>query len=144
MRLQNKREKEDEKSRNPLYCCLWTSAVGGGRSRSGQAAAEGEVLSGAAGRAVQYGRRGKIQPEDRTPYPRVLMLNKEGEWVPAAAPIHFDKSFAGIGPGDAFAKLLAGSDPSITVGLIPGGVRRFEHSPLEAGRLLGADPEPSL
>ncbi len=63
--------------------------------------------------------RGKIQPEDRAPYPRVLMLNKEGEWVPAAAPIHFDKSFAGIGPGDAFAKLLAGSDPSITVGLIP-------------------------
>lgn len=63
--------------------------------------------------------RGTILPEDRAPYPRVLMLNKEGKWMQAAAPVHFDKSGAGIGPGDIFGKLLAESDPEITVGLIP-------------------------
>lgn len=63
--------------------------------------------------------RGKIQPEDKIPYPRVLMLDKQGDWIPAVAPIHFDKPEAGIGPGDHFAKLLAASDPSITIGVIP-------------------------
>ncbi len=75
--------------------------------------------------------RGAIQPEDRVPYPRVLVLNKEGKWVQAAAPIHFDKSWAGIGPGDTFGKLLAQSDPSITVDLIPtacggSGIRHWQ------------------
>lgn len=63
--------------------------------------------------------RGIIQQEDRRPYSRVLMFDKNGQWVPAHAPIHFDKTSAGIGPGDNFAKLLAASDPSITIGLIP-------------------------
>ncbi len=73
--------------------------------------------------------RGKIQPEDRTPYPRVLMLNKEGEWVPAAAPIHFDKSFAGIGPGDAFAKLLAGPRAIPMTMRSPAPARRWNPAP---------------
>lgn len=63
--------------------------------------------------------RGKVEPEDRIPHPRVLMLNREGEWVPAVDPVHFDKSAAGVGLGSTFAKKLADSDPSITVGLIP-------------------------
>ncbi len=63
--------------------------------------------------------RGVIRSEDQTAYPRVLMLNKEGQWVQASAPVHFDKSIAGIGPGDTFGKLLAETDPEITVGLIP-------------------------
>lgn len=63
--------------------------------------------------------RGAIAPEDKVPHPRVLMLDRNGNWVPAVDPVHFDKPFAGVGPGRRFAILLAESDPSITVGLIP-------------------------
>lgn len=63
--------------------------------------------------------RGKVEAEDKTPHPRVLMLNKAGEWVPAVDPLHFDKSAAGVGLGTTFGKLVAEANPDITVGLIP-------------------------
>lgn len=63
--------------------------------------------------------RGVVTPEDKIPHPRVLMQNKEGEWVPAVDPVHYDKSSAGVGPARTFATELAESDPAITVGLIP-------------------------
>ena len=63
--------------------------------------------------------RGAIAPEDRIPIPRVLMLDKEGKWQPAVEPLHYDKPSAGVGPGREFARLLAESDPSIVVGLVP-------------------------
>ena len=63
--------------------------------------------------------RGTVTPEDKIPHPRVLMLSKKGEWVPAVDPVHYDKPMAGVGPARTFANQLAESDPSITVGLIP-------------------------
>jgi Carbohydrate esterase, sialic acid-specific acetylesterase len=66
--------------------------------------------------------RGEVSAEDRTVHPRVLTLNKDGEWVPAQDPIHFDKPGAGVGPGRAFGIAVAESNPGITVGLIPGAV----------------------
>jgi len=63
--------------------------------------------------------RGVVTPEDQVSPERVLMLNAGGQWVPAKDPVHFDKSSAGVGPALTFGKLLAASDPSITVGLIP-------------------------
>ncbi len=63
--------------------------------------------------------RGIMTAEDKTPYERVLVLDKSGKWVPAHAPLHYDMPTAGVGPGDTFAKLLAKSDPTITVGIIP-------------------------
>ena len=63
--------------------------------------------------------RGVISPSDRIPHPRVLMQNRQGEWVPAVEPVHYDKDFAGVGPGRSFAIRLTASDPAITVGLIP-------------------------
>jgi hypothetical protein len=63
--------------------------------------------------------RGKVGEEDKTPHPRVLMLNKKEQWVPAVDPIHFDKSIAGVGPGLTFGKVLADADASVTIGLIP-------------------------
>jgi hypothetical protein len=63
--------------------------------------------------------RGKIEPEDLVPHPRVLMLTEDREWVPAVAPIHFDKTVAGVGLAQSFAVALAEADPSITIGLIP-------------------------
>lgn len=63
--------------------------------------------------------RGTVEAQDKTPHPRVLMLNKAGEWVPAIDPLHFDKSAAGVGVGKTFATLYAEAHPGITVGLIP-------------------------
>jgi len=63
--------------------------------------------------------RGRVVKEDKIPHPRVLTLNKANEWVPAKAPIHFDKPVAGVGLGRTFGKTLAERDPSITIGLIP-------------------------
>ena len=63
--------------------------------------------------------RGTVEEQDRTPHPRVLMLNKAGVWVPAIDPLHFDKAAAGVGLGKTFATLYAEANPGITVGLIP-------------------------
>ncbi len=49
----------------------------------------------------------------------VLMLNKEGKWVQAAHPLHFDKPTAGVGPGLEFGVQMAKANPKAKIGLIP-------------------------
>jgi len=63
--------------------------------------------------------RGKVAAEDRKAHSRVVTLNKAGQWVPAVDPVHFDKRFAGVGPGLTFGKMLAGREASVRIGLIP-------------------------
>ena len=63
--------------------------------------------------------RGKVAPEDKVPHPRVLMLDKQGEWKPAVDPLHFDKPIAGVGLGRTFGQDVAERKPDVTVGLIP-------------------------
>lgn len=64
--------------------------------------------------------RGKVTDADRVPHPRVLMLNKQQEWVPAIDPLHFDKpGIVGVGLGRTFAIEYAKAHPDATVGLIP-------------------------
>lgn len=63
--------------------------------------------------------RGKVSDEDKKPHPRVLVFTEEGEWAPAADPLHFDKPVAGVGPGKAFGIRYAEAEPEVTVGLIP-------------------------
>lgn len=63
--------------------------------------------------------RGKVEEQDKKPHPRVLMLNKEQQWVPAVDPMHFDKGAAGVGLGKTFGIQLAEANPDITIGLIP-------------------------
>ncbi len=63
--------------------------------------------------------RGTVMPADRSPTPRVLMLDKARAWVPAVDPMHFDKPIAGVGLGRAFAARMIEADAAITVGLIP-------------------------
>lgn len=63
--------------------------------------------------------RGAVEAEDKTPHPRVWMLNKEGAWVPATDPMHFDKPSAGVGLGKTFGAQLAAANPDISIGLIP-------------------------
>ena len=63
--------------------------------------------------------RGLVEAQDKQPHPRVLTLTKEGRWVPAVDPIHFDKPIAGVGLGTTFGKVMAERDPTVTIGLIP-------------------------
>lgn len=63
--------------------------------------------------------RGVVEPQDKLPHPRVVMLSKDGQWVPAVDPMHFDKAAAGVGLGRTFGIQIAEAHPGITVGLIP-------------------------
>ncbi len=63
--------------------------------------------------------RGMVEAVDTITNPRVLMLDKNNHWVPAKAPLHFDKSIAGTGLGLVFGKLMAQSNPQATIGLVP-------------------------
>ena len=63
--------------------------------------------------------RGVVEEQDKTPHPRVLMLSKEGQWVPATDPMHFDKPSVGVGLGKTFAQIVAEANPGATIGLIP-------------------------
>jgi hypothetical protein len=63
--------------------------------------------------------RGQVAAIDREVHPRVLALDSAGQWQPAADPIHFDKPIAGVGPGPTFGKVMAQSNPSVRIGLIP-------------------------
>jgi hypothetical protein len=65
--------------------------------------------------------RGVLTPEYRNlPNPSVLMLNKEGKWVEASHPLHFDKpKIAGVGPGLAFGIQMHEAYPNAKIGLIP-------------------------
>ena len=70
--------------------------------------------SNMAGRAV-------VEPQDTIGDPRILCLNKNGQWVVAREPLHFDKpKAAGVGPGLSFARAMLSSLPSdAKIGLIP-------------------------
>jgi hypothetical protein len=63
--------------------------------------------------------RGVVEAQDKEVNPRVLMLSKEGQWVPAVDPLHFDKSAAGVGLGKTFGNIIAKATPGVTIGLIP-------------------------
>ena len=78
--------------------------------------------------------RGKVGPQDRKPHPRVLVFNKQGKWVPAIDPLHFDKpSIVGVGLGKTFAMDYAEAHPDVTVGLIPCAVGGSPIASWEAG-----------
>jgi hypothetical protein len=64
--------------------------------------------------------RGVPEEQDKTPHPRVLVLNQQDAWAPAVDPLHWDKpKVAGVGPGLTFGKTMAEANPKITIGLVP-------------------------
>jgi hypothetical protein len=63
--------------------------------------------------------RGVVEAQDKEVNPHVLMLSKEGQWVPAVDPMHFDKPAAGVGLGKTFGQIIAEANPGVTIGLIP-------------------------
>ena len=66
--------------------------------------------------------RGTVEAEDRVGDQHVLMLDRNGQWVPAVEPMHFDKATAGVGPGRAFGIALARHDTTRLIGLVPAAV----------------------
>lgn len=81
--------------------------------------------------------RGEIEPEDREEIPGLLMINRNFEWVPAVEPVTADRSFAGVGPGRTFGKLLLEANPGCTVGLVPTAVGG---TPISAWKRGGSSP----
>jgi len=63
--------------------------------------------------------RGVVETQDLVVNPKVLMLSKDGKWVPAVDPMHFDKPAAGVGLGKTFGQIIAEANPDVTIGLIP-------------------------
>src|ERR1035437_7729706 len=64
--------------------------------------------------------RGQIGAEDKTPHPRVFLFTLQNKWEPAVEPVTRDKpGMLGIGPGLAFGKAMAATDPGLTIGLVP-------------------------
>lgn len=60
--------------------------------------------------------RGKIEPQDTEPHPRILSLDANQRWVRAVDPL---QPGAGVSLGSSFARTLVAADPSITIGLVP-------------------------
>ena len=81
--------------------------------------------------------RGTVNAPDRLEHPRVLMLNRSREWIPAAEPMHFDKAIAGVGPGRAFGLAIAEADGASAIGLIPAAVGGSPIASWEPGALDG-------
>ena len=62
--------------------------------------------------------RGVPEEVDQTPHPRVLLF-ATNQWIPATEPITKDPNkFHGVGPGLAFAKIMAEKKPDATIGLV--------------------------
>lgn len=63
--------------------------------------------------------RGVVTEADRQVHPRVFALDADDRWQPATSPLHFDKKFAGTGPGLTFGRVMAASDNEVEIGLVP-------------------------
>jgi len=63
--------------------------------------------------------RGKVEAQDQVENPRIFMLTKDLQWMPAKDPLHFDKPATGVGLGSEFAREIHKADPKASIGLIP-------------------------
>ncbi len=63
--------------------------------------------------------RGEIDPADNAPLEGVWVLGREGNWLPAVEPYHFDKSMAGAGLAKSFVQAYRADHPDAPIGLIP-------------------------
>lgn len=63
--------------------------------------------------------RGTIDAESEKTSGNILMLDKANNWVVAKEPLHFDKSYAGVGPGLSFAQAMLEGQKNTKIGLIP-------------------------
>ncbi len=75
--------------------------------------------------------RGEVESEDLQDIPGLEKLAANLHWQPASEPVHFDRAFAGTGPGRTFGKMLLARHPGRSVGLVPCAVGG---SPISAWR----------
>ena len=63
--------------------------------------------------------RGAIDDQSLKASDAILMLDKNNNWVEAKDPLHFDKPYAGVGPGLTFAQTMLEGRKNVQIGLIP-------------------------
>ncbi len=97
--------------------CFWLLMVAANCGFS-QAAPEHLQLFLLIGQSNMAG-RGTVEPQDTVTNAQIFMLAKDGQWVPAKDPLHFDKPVAGVGLGSEFARQIVAAHPKAVVGLIP-------------------------
>ena len=86
--------------------------------------------------------RGLVGAEDAKPIARCLKLNRDGKWVAASSPIHFDRPSCGYGPANSFVRAYLAEHPTDTVGLVPcavGGSLSVTWSPEDAPDPVGTN-----
>lgn len=81
--------------------------------------------------------RGEVEEEDRVEIPGLMKINRDLQWVPAVEPVTEDRTFAGVGPGRTFGRLLLEANPDCTVGLVPTAVGG---TPISAWKRGGCSP----
>lgn len=63
--------------------------------------------------------RAKMSDADRAVVPHAYKLDRDGRWVAARAPYHFDKAVAAVGPVDEFVRRYLADHPGESVGVVP-------------------------
>lgn len=63
--------------------------------------------------------RGILDEKAQETNPRILALDKDGKWIVAKDPIHWDKEFAAVGLAKSFAEDYLADHPEATIGFIP-------------------------
>lgn len=63
--------------------------------------------------------RGKLEDADREVVPGAYKLDRDGKWVAAKSPYHFDRQYAAVGPVDNFVREYLKDHPGETVGVVP-------------------------
>lgn len=63
--------------------------------------------------------RGAIDEQSKSVSETIFMLDKNNNWVVAKDPLHFDKPYAGVGPGLSFAHAMLEGKKNTQIGLIP-------------------------
>jgi hypothetical protein len=64
--------------------------------------------------------RGVVDSISKETNIQIVMLDKNGNWIPATDPVHFDKPAAvGVGPAIGFAKEMIKGNSKIKIGLVP-------------------------
>ena len=63
--------------------------------------------------------RAEMTDADRAVVPRAYKLDRDGRWVAAKAPYHFDKAVAAVGPVDEFVRRYLADHPGESVGVVP-------------------------
>ena len=86
--------------------------------------------------------RAKMSDADREVVPRAYKLDRDGRWVAAKAPYHFDKTVAAVGPVDEFVRRYLADHPGESIGVVPcavGGSPFYSWNPPPKGERKGVN-----